>query len=321
MSATPTILSIERYTPEAAAEWDAFVDLAKNGVFLFRRGYMDYHADRFHDHSLMFRGADRKLLALLPGCDRPNGVFASHAGLTFGGVISDRRMKVATMVDLFEVLKVYLRDRQMSTLVYKAVPHIYHRVPAEEDLYALTLNGARLVRRDVSTTIDLRDRIEYTKGRKWSTNKAHAAGIEVIESRDFRGFMAIESAHLQARFGVNPTHSGDEMELLASRFPDNIRLFMSRHEERPIGGMIIYQSAKVAHAQYIAATDEGRTLGNLDAIMAHLLGNNVCDQQAYFDFGISTTENGMVLNRGLADNKESYGGRAVVYDSYEWTIN
>ena len=42
-----------------------FLDTPKNATFLFRRDYMDYHRDRFADHSLMiFRG--EKLAALLP---------------------------------------------------------------------------------------------------------------------------------------------------------------------------------------------------------------------------------------------------------------
>ena len=31
--------------------WDAFIDESKNGVFLFKRDYMDYHSHRFKDYS------------------------------------------------------------------------------------------------------------------------------------------------------------------------------------------------------------------------------------------------------------------------------
>ena len=48
------MFEIVRYTAEKADEWNAFVAESKNGTFLFNRGYMDYHADRFVDHSLMF---------------------------------------------------------------------------------------------------------------------------------------------------------------------------------------------------------------------------------------------------------------------------
>ncbi len=47
------VLSVERYTASRKREWDAFVSAAKNATFLFSRDYMDYHSDRFADHSLM----------------------------------------------------------------------------------------------------------------------------------------------------------------------------------------------------------------------------------------------------------------------------
>ena len=47
------MFDIRRYTEADKAVWDTFVAQSKNGTFLFFRDYMDYHADRFRDHSLM----------------------------------------------------------------------------------------------------------------------------------------------------------------------------------------------------------------------------------------------------------------------------
>ena len=59
------MLEIRRYTPAMANEWNKFVAASKNGTFLFDRNFMDYHSDRFHDHSLLvYRG--HQLYALLP---------------------------------------------------------------------------------------------------------------------------------------------------------------------------------------------------------------------------------------------------------------
>lgn len=60
------MFEIRRYSPDQAEAWNLFVAQSKNGTFLFDRRFMDYHADRFADHSLMVyrRG---KLYALLPG--------------------------------------------------------------------------------------------------------------------------------------------------------------------------------------------------------------------------------------------------------------
>ena len=48
---------IERYSSQRKVAWDDFVKRSKNATFLFFRDYMDYHADRFQDASLLiYRG-------------------------------------------------------------------------------------------------------------------------------------------------------------------------------------------------------------------------------------------------------------------------
>lgn len=309
------MIRVERYKADHACLWNAFVATAKNGLFLFDRGYMDYHADRFCDHSLLF-WRDEKLVALMPASERDRAL-VSHGGLTFGGLLTDRRMRAGAMLDLFQALRAYLGAANLGKLHYKAVPHIYHQVPAEEDLYALVRNGAQLVRRDVSSTIDLRDRPAYAKGRKWSVGRALRRGFEVAEGRGFRDFMALEEAHLLSKFGVQPTHTGDEMELLAARFPNNIRLFTATQGDGILAGVVIYENRMVAHAQYIGSNEVGRELGALDAILDHLLNHHYPRSHPYFDFGISTEQGGAYLNAGLIENKESYGARATVHDFYD----
>ena len=49
-----------------------------------------------------------------------------------------------------------------------------------------------------------------------------------------------------------------------------------------------------------------------DSIITHY-----STRKKYFDFGISTEKGGSYLNRGLAAYKESFGARAIMYDTYE----
>ncbi|EAI4884208.1 TPA: GNAT family N-acetyltransferase, partial [Campylobacter coli] len=108
---------------------------AKNGLFMFDRNYMDYHSDRFIDNSLMFY-ENEKLIALLP-CNVSQNILYSHQGLTFGGFIVDENMKQSKMLECFEVLKEYMKENNFKKLIYKSTPYIYHKIPAQEDLYAL----------------------------------------------------------------------------------------------------------------------------------------------------------------------------------------
>jgi hypothetical protein len=275
---------------------------------------MEYHSDRFEDSSLMFFEND-KLVALMPA-NLAQGNLVSHGGLTFGGVLVDDRMTINLMLGIFESLSAFLREIRCSKLIYKPVPHIYHKIPAEEDLYALFVRGACLVRRDLSTTMDLRNRLPYAKGRKWSINKARKAGLTVERSLDFDAFMAIEEYVLRKYHGTKPVHSAAEIQLLAERFPDNIRMFGAFQAGRMLAGVIVYADWRVAHTQYISSTDEGRALGASDLVLDHLIREVYADR-AYFDFGISTEQSGRFLNAGLALYKENFGGRSLAYDWYE----
>lgn len=313
-----TAIKVVRYDASWKTRWDAFVDRAKNGVFLFKRDYLEYHAVRFPDASLLFLDDSDRLIAILPAT-LDGEILSSHGGLTFGGIISDDGMKVALMLEVFDAMLADMRAGGVKQVIYKAIPHIYHRLPAEEDLYALFRNDARLYRRDVSSTIDMSQRVPLSKGRKWSIKQAIKAGIQVARSTDFETFMAIEERVLEARHGARPVHTASELRLLAERFPEEIKLFAAMRNGAMLAGVVIYESALVAHAQYIGANDEGRAAGAADLVISHLINDYYRDKK-YFDFGISTEDGGRRLNAGLANNKQGFGGRAVVYDFYELNL-
>ncbi len=298
-------------------QWDAFVRDSKNGVFLFLRDYLEYHADRFKDHSLMFFQNDR-LLGLMPA-NLTESALVSHGGLTFGGVVSGERMTTPLMLELFDALVSHLRECEVRKLIYKAIPHIYHRLPAEEDLYALFLHNARLFRRDVSSTFIASRRLRLKKNRRRPLEHARKRGVQVRRSQEFAPFMAIAEANLASRYGTRPVHTAAEMELLAGRFPENIKLYAAHLQGEMLGGAIIYESENVAHGQYRHATGKGMELGALDILMDVLL-HEVYRDKPFVDFGISTVDNGRTLNSGLIQNKEGYGARATVYDSYDLNI-
>lgn len=304
---------VERYTPERARDWDDLVGRSRTRHFLFRRGYMDYHADRFTDWSMMLVDEGKGLLGVLPA-NRSGDEVVSHGGLTFGGVLSVEAMSATRMLEAFDAMLDVLRADGVNRFVYKPVPHIYHSVPAEEDLYALFRQDARLIRRDVSSTIRLDKRLRYSKGRRAKIKAARELTVE--PSDDFATFIALEQQTLE-RHGVTPVHTGDELALLAGRFPDNIRLRIALRDGELLAGVVVYITPEVVHAQYIASTLEGREAGAVDAVVDRLIAEAGEAGRRWFDFGISTTEQGRNLNQGLVRNKESYGARATVYEWYE----
>lgn len=307
------------YVPSRKDEWDAFVRTARNATFLHLRGYMDYHAQRFRDASLMlYRGG--RLRALLPA-NMDGTCCHSHAGLTYGGLLMSSGLTYREAeAALREALRT-LRGMGAGLLVYRAVPAIYHRQPAEEDLYALWRLGARLSARGLSSAIRLDGNVPAFRAlRVRQAKRARTAGVDIVEDECFSSFWPVLEENLMHVHGVLPVHSLDEICLLHSRFPQNIRLFRACLEGDTVAGCVVYETDAVAHVQYIAASAEGKRLGALDLLFTYLIQSRYLTK-LYFDFGLCTEQGGRALNEGLLFQKEGFGARAVVYDTYELKLD
>jgi hypothetical protein len=162
----------------------------------------------------------------------------------------------------------------------------------------------------------MRNRPAFQERRRRNIKKALRADVRICESDDWASYWDLLTNVLKERFGTKPVHSLDEIQLLRSRFPGNIRLFTASVEEELVGGVVIYETDRVAHAQYIAASDRGREIGALDLLFSFLLDETFA-QKPYFDFGISNENDGRYLNAGLMEQKEGFGGRSVVHDYYQ----
>lgn len=308
------MIHIKFYTTDDKPLWNAFNAESKNGLFMFDRDYMDYHADRFKDNSLMFYEKDR-LLALLP-LNKEGDTLYSHQGLTFGGFITSKAMKQEKMCECFNLLLAYMQNRGIQKLVYKVIPYIYHKIPSQEDLYALFTHKAQLYRVDCSTTIALTHSISLPKGRKSQISRAKREGVEIHQSEDFPTFVALLNNVLYTRHQSKAVHSAEELALLSGRFPEFIKLFIAHQAQTILAGALIFIYPNLIHTQYLAVNDKGREIGALDLLLKTLI-DTYADSKTYFDFGISTESNGTFLNTGLISQKEGFGGRTIVHQFYE----
>ena len=312
------MIKIELYKNSNKNNWDDFVANSKNGTFLFFRDYMQYHQDRFQDFSLMIYEND-KLIALLPA-NIMDDVCYSHMGLTYGGLVTDMKMKAPRMLNIFIAMKDFLAQNKIIKLVYKVIPAIFHKYPAEEDLYALFSNDAILIRRDISSTILQSENIAFERARKRQITKAVSSNLAIKETNDYESFFAIVSELLDEKYNVKPVHNASEMQILSKRFPDNIKLFGCYDGKQMISGSVIYITENVVHAQYIFSSKHGKLIGANDFMNNFLIKEKYNDKK-YFNFGISTTNNGRSLNQDLIAQKEMFGSRAICFDWYELNIS
>lgn len=306
-------IEIKKYCKSQQAQWDALVRASASGTFLFLRDYMEYHAHRFVDFSLMIYERN-KLVALLPASRHDNKI-VSHGGLTYGGFLALPELSSEKMLSIFDAVADYLRQQEILTWEYKVVPYIYQLYPHAAEEYALYRLNATRIACNLSSSIDLATPLQYAELRRRCIKRAQKQGVTIHAENNFEPFWEILQDNLQERHGVKPVHSLQEISLLHNLFPNQIQLHTAMLNNKVVAGCVVYNTGRVAHAQYISASPEGKECGALDLLFAHLI-ENVYTSCRYFDFGISTEEGGNILNQGLLSQKEGFGARGVLYETY-----
>ena len=278
---------------------------------------MDYHNDRFLDHSLLFIHREQ-IIALLPA-NEIDCELHSHSGLTYGGLVLSEKCKIAMIDSIFESLIEYCKTLDFKTVIYKTIPIIYHKIQSVEDKYLLFKYGAELYRRDLTTSVLLKENSAYQTRRKRAINKAKDIdGVNVGESDNWTGYWRILRENLESRHNVQPVHTLDEIKLLQSRFPGSIELITAEINGNVHAGIVIYATDKVAHAQYIASDKFANLNGVLDLTFDYAINKYRSKEGIeWFDFGISTESDGKILNKGLMEFKEGFGGVGIIQDFYK----
>lgn len=309
-------MELIQYHAGLKVQWDKVVSESKNGNFLHSRDYMEYHADRFDDRSVLLVSRGEPV-AVFP-CNEQDATIISHGGLTYGGLLFGVDVHAPDVMRMFSEIGGYFKSVGCRKIIYKPTPHVFHKYPSEEDLYALVRMGARLYRRDLSSVVELAGRPKWSDSRKSTARKSEKAGVQIAEMEGFSEFHALLSSVLE-KFGTTPVHSEAELRLLKSRFPKQIRLFGAYLEGSLLATALVYDFGHIVHTQYLATSERGKELGALDFLLIGLIGN-IFTAKSYFSFGISTEDQGRYLNEGLIRQKEGFGARGVVHDFYEWDL-
>ena len=316
-------MRVTAFDQRETARWDAFVSDAPMATFLHSRRFLSYHGDRFDDRSLLVFDEKDRLVGVLPAAVDPNDKarVVSHPGATYGGLVHTGRLLGDGMLRALDAACAHYRASAFTHLLYKATPSIYHRAPYDDDLYALFRLDARRVRCDLSAAIALENRGRVSDRRRRGARKAATSGVEIRAGRDLLPrYWPVLEATLRDRHGARPVHALDEIKLLADLFPDNIRCCCALMDDEVVAGVVLFETATVAHAQYIAATPVGRSVGALDMLFDSLIEHARDSGKRFFDFGISNEEHGRMLNTDLFGFKTEFGASGIVHDFYEVSL-
>jgi hypothetical protein len=209
----------------------------------------------------------------------------------------------------------------LRLLHYEAVPHIYHKVPSTDDLYALSCLEAVRYRCDLSAAVDLTLRPKLRKDRRSDLNKARRSGVQVESWPSYlEPSWAVLEKNLGTKHGARPVHTLEEIIRLRGMFPEQIKCLVGTVEGEIVVGIVLFHTSQVVHIQYTA------TMGNysaaaLTAVMDYGINKSKDWRARYFDFGTSNERGGKVLNEGLYEFKASFGASGVVHEFYELSLN
>ena len=306
--------TITRYNASHHEIWDNFVSRAKNATFFFFFNFMDYHAHRFEDYSLMvYKGS--KLFALLPAHKMKHSL-CSHNGLTYGGLVLSEQAKLLEVYEAFKTLLEFLDEAGFQKMELKIIPTFYNTSPSDELAFLLYKANAHLMRREVLMVIDYQNQLPFQKNRREGLNKAKRNGLELRVDENYEGFWnEVLIPNLASKHQVAPVHSLAEIQLLAARFPENIKQVSVYKEGKIVAGTTVFLTKTTVHPQYVSGNRDKNADGSLDLAYDFAI-NHFKQGRRYFDFNISSEENGTVLNQGLIFWKETCVARTFVADNY-----
>ena len=234
-------MKVIQYTKKHQAQWDDVITKADNGHFIFQRAFMEYHQDRHHDCSFLVEH-DSNIIGVIPGTVEKQ-CWHSHGGLPFGGLFLAARYNKASVVsEAYDVLFAILKEGGFTHAKIKPVPWIYHKRPAEAELYWLATRNIQCNYSELTTAVSLPKQGGISTLRKRMCKKAHALGFETRISTDFGEFWNCLTKLLLEKYGKAPVHTLEEIQELAVKFPENILLYcVFDPNKNLVGGSVCLQ--------------------------------------------------------------------------------
>jgi hypothetical protein len=324
MGTVAQMLTIERYNSCYQQDWDDFVASSRNGTFMQQRTFLNYHPpERFIDCSLLVH-SHGKLMAVIPAAEKMEGqkkIFSSYPGASHGGIIVDKNFGIAEAMTLVPLLNEYCKSNHFHAIELKMVPRIYHYWPSDEIDFALRYYGFSIATSELATALPLKELANASdnlvESTKRNIRKAQRLGVTIEESSDLAAYWGILTENLKQKHHAKPTHTLAEILDLTHTYPQSIKLFAAFLHDEMVGGVIVFLlNHRVINCFYIASNSKYQNLRSLELLFARLISWGMENNYDYLDWGISTEEKGRIINHGLFEFKEKFGGRGVLREAY-----
>jgi len=279
---------------------------------------MEYHSDRFEDFSVLIFKAE-KIIALLPA-NVINGHVHSHQGLTFGGLVLNKKISIVEVLAIFKVLKTFLLSYNIKTLHIKQIPEFYCKSLALESNFVLT-KAANLEKREMVLAIDFSKPITLHKTKLKHFEKSKDYYLEIEDNVGFQPFWEqVLKPRLESKFNAKPVHSLKEIIKLNTLFPDNIKQYNIFKDKKLLAGITIFENEQVVKSQYGATTKQGEKYRALDYLFLHLIYKYKAEGKRFFSMGTVAGIDELDINNGLLKQKQELGCQVYLQDFFKLKI-
>ena len=319
-------MHIVKYDKDYKGVWDNFVNYSRNGTVFHKQGFLEYHGDRFEDHSLMFFDKKNNLIAVFPAGKQNRDdeiILRSHPGSSYGGVVMDNSLGVSNTKEIVDAIECYGNTNGFNSIELRTSPRVFHKYPSEEIDYILWYNGFEIAHIELSDAVMLYPKTEvevlgmFKDDTSRSISKARKAGVVVTLSNSFEDYWRILTKNLSLRHRANPTHTLEEIKKIDCILPGAIRLYCAYYNDEVIAGTLVFCcNSNAYHTFYIAQDYEYQNLRPLNVLFHDVLLYLREEGIKYLNFGISTEYGGTAMNEGLFRFKEGFGARGVVRRYY-----
>lgn len=321
-------LSIEKFSNVNDEKWDNFiVKDSINGTFLHSRNFLNYHRNKFKDHSLIIK-KNTSIVAVIPGCEvvkEGKRIFYSHQGSTFGGLVINSAYNNISHVDsAVNILEQYLNEQGFDKAVLKNTSEIFCSDNTNLLEYFYFKYGYKSYH-ELSLYIDfnkydsiIENNFSASKRRDFKYSLKHNMQFKTLktdnEINDFYKLLVLSLINHNSK----PVHSLEELlDFKNTSLSDIVKFYGVYYNDNLIAGSMVFNfNNDVFHTQYLASNSVYSNYYPMNFLNYNLIKEAYLNNFRFFSFGINTENQGNVLNTSLAQFKEGFGTIGSINRTY-----
>ncbi len=292
-------------------------------TFQHSKSFIEYHADKYEDFSILISAAQEPVAYLLAARDTNNyETVISHPGAAFSGLVTSPQVKGEDYINLLRSVKSYFESKGFNTLIYKDTPQIYCEDSKGDFVYAAFRNDVAQHIVQLSSVIDLKKSRSFSSRRR-RVLKKYASRLKISNNwSNLDLYWQVLTNNLHEKYEAQPVHTLQEIQLLKGLFEDSIELFTVTSFENAelLAGILVFKSSRVWKTQYISSTPAGREIGSVDFLISQIIEIARENNVDYVDLGTNNEKSGLVLNGNLYQYKSEFGAEGVAYEQFKFNL-